>query len=428
MHIRKLYLLGFFLLPSSCGVPFVPIISVAENLNEVLGNIESTSLALQRARAELGIVKEDKRQALGDMLPSFSLNGNWGVQETDFNRQSSTSHPTNYGVNLEQPLFTGGQLKNNYDASKLTYAAQQAFYDAFYDATVVDVVSAYVNILAAEEAITAQTNLKEALQNDVRAAEIRFDIGGATKTDYSLAQARLAEADAGLLNAENQLSVAQEALKRLIGYYPETELSWPIDPLNGELSQDIFNDQLQTALVNHPSIVGAYLSLQAAEEGVPIARGAYLPQVNMQASYNKQENLSPIFGGGSQNVQSVTLNASLPLYQGGKRGSAVRSAKAQRTAAQTDYDDTIRATRQAAISAYARYTASLAQVIAYTSAVEANELALSGITREQELGQRTALDVLNTKQDLLNANLNYAQARANHITAAYQLLAALGRL
>lgn len=428
MRFNKLTLLGLLLLPSSCGMPFVPLMSTAEEISSLLSTLEDTSLELQRARAELNINREDKRQALGNMLPALSLSGSWGVEETDFNGRSSTSHPTNYGVNVEQPIFTGGQLKKTYDAKKLAYKAQQAYYDAFYDATVVNVVSAYVNILAAEEAITAQTNLKEALQKDVKAAQIRFDIGGATKTDISLAQARLAEANAGLLNAKNQLSVAQESLKRLIGYYPESALSWPVDPLNGELEEQRFNDQLQTALVNHPSIVSAYLSLQAAEEGVPIARAAFLPHVNMQARYNKQENLSPTFGGGALDVQSVTVNASLPLYQGGKRGSAVRSAKAQRIAAQSDYDDTIRATRQAAISAYARYTASFAQVKAYNRAIEANELALSGIVREQELGQRTALDVLNAKQDLLNANLNYAQARADHISAAYQLLAALGRL
>ena len=56
------------------------------------------------------------------------------------------------------------------------------------------------------------------------------------------------------------------------------------------------------------------------------------------------------------------------------------------------------------------------------------ELALSGVQKEAQVGQRTTLDVLNAQQDLTAARSRLIVAQRDRVVASYTLLSAIGRL
>ena len=59
---------------------------------------------------------------------------------------------------------------------------------------------------------------------------------------------------------------------------------------------------------------------------------------------------------------------------------------------------------------------------------KANQLAYEGVRKEQQVGARTVLDVLNAEQELLNSQVALVTSQRNAEVAAYQLLAAAGQL
>ena len=59
---------------------------------------------------------------------------------------------------------------------------------------------------------------------------------------------------------------------------------------------------------------------------------------------------------------------------------------------------------------------------------DAAKLALEGVVEERNVGQRTTLDVLNTQQDVLNAQIALAQSERDLIVASYAALSAIGKL
>jgi outer membrane protein len=67
-------------------------------------------------------------------------------------------------------------------------------------------------------------------------------------------------------------------------------------------------------------------------------------------------------------------------------------------------------------------------VAAGHSAVDATRIALEGVREEERVGQRTILDVLNSEQQFLNANVNLVSFQRDLVVAAYGILAAMGRL
>ena len=59
--------------------------------------------------------------------------------------------------------------------------------------------------------------------------------------------------------------------------------------------------------------------------------------------------------------------------------------------------------------------------------MKANELSLEGVRAENQVGNRTILDLLNAEQELLNSQVQSLTARRDAYVAAFALLVAMGR-
>ena len=79
-------------------------------------------------------------------------------------------------------------------------------------------------------------------------------------------------------------------------------------------------------------------------------------------------------------------------------------------------------------SAWEYMKANEAQIVAIKDQVKANAIALDGVQKEEALGNRTVLDVLDAYQELLNSNVNEVTARRDYYVSAMSLLVAMGKL
>ena len=68
------------------------------------------------------------------------------------------------------------------------------------------------------------------------------------------------------------------------------------------------------------------------------------------------------------------------------------------------------------------------QLKAIAAQIKANEIALDGVQKEEALGNRTVLDVLDAFQELLTSKVNDVQARRNYYVSAMQMLASMGKM
>ena len=138
---------------------------------------------------------------------------------------------------------------------------------------------------------------------------------------------------------------------------------------------------------------------------------------------------SSAFGVGSDTTAAlVGLEFNLPLYQGGAISSRTREAVAQQERAQQDLENTRRTVAQATREAYLGVTSGIAQVSALEQAVASTQLQLESTKLGQQVGVRTAVDVLNGDQQLALARRDLAQAVYNTILSQLRLQAAVGRL
>ena len=172
---------------------------------------------------------------------------------------------------------------------------------------------------------------------------------------------------------------------------------------------------------------GASARYRTTADTVDQVRGELLPELNLRGEATRGHDIG-IADDGRVDDLRATVNLVVPLYQGGAVYSRVRQAKQAVSEQRRIVDDQRRAAAQLATSAWSNFLAARASVEAFTTEVRANEVAVDGVLREQAVGTRTVLDVLDTQQDLLESQRSLVDARRDELQFAYEVKQAIGTL
>ena len=323
------------------------------------------------------------------------------------------------GVQVIQPVYQGGRIGALKDQAKAGVLAARAILEGTEQNILVAAADAYANLRRAEEAARIRRNNVSVILRQREAAYARFDVGVGTRTDTAQAEARVAQARIGLAQADAELAAARAAFESAVGVPPATLQAVPRFAIPATASEAI-----PVARVANPSLVAAAYGVEAAEANIDVARSGNKPQVSL----NGQLGFIRQGLGGLQRAEtvSVTGQVTIPFAQGGAVKSRVRQAKAARNRAQFELRDAERQITEAVRQLYAQLEAANTTVAAAQTAVTSAEVAFEGVELERDVGTRTALDVLDAEQEVLNARLAVIDAELARDRATFQLLALLG--
>jgi outer membrane protein len=286
-----------------------------------------------------------------------------------------------------------------------------------------DAAIAYMNVLRDTAILDLQRRNVQVLQEQLKQARDRFNVGEVTRTDVAQSEARLAASQSQVLAAEANLKSSQATYRRVIGADPvNLRAGMPVD----RLSPRSLDASVEQGRAVHPTVVAAQYTVDAAQAAVKAAEGSLYPTVTVESSLQRRWDVQP--GVSDQLTGTVLGRVAVPIYQGGAEYSVIRQTKETLGQRRIELDvqrDLIRAT---VVQAWSQLEATKAQIIAAQAQVTATEVALNGVREEARVGQRTTLDVLNAQQELVNARVSLVTAQRDRVVASFTLLAAVGRL
>jgi outer membrane protein len=405
--------------------PSFTSVAQAESLAEALAEAYERNPELAAQRAQLRVIDEQVPAALAGGRPAFGMRLNFdqaGLGAFNDNGRTYTA-----GGSVTWTVYQAGRVRTATTAAENRILAARARLRATENQIVVAVVTAYADVLRFGELVALNENQVKVLERELQANMDRFDVGDLTLTDVAQSRARLANAQAGLVTAENQLAAARQAYFRAVGHAPnDLEPLPPLPPMPGSQGQ-----AADFAEANNPNILAARFEEAAARYDVKTVEKQRLPTVTSEfrASYLMFEG-----GGGGANfvrqgqfvAQDAIVTATVPIWQGGRFGTQIREAQARRSQLMEQISVVSRQTKEQVINSYNQLRAARAIIKASQAAVEANELAAEGVKEENQVGARTIIEVLNAEQELLNTRVNLATALRDEQVAAYSLLAAAG--
>jgi outer membrane protein len=428
---------------------------------------------LREAEATRLAALEAKPQALSALLPQ--LNGNGQIsRERDTGTQNTTQSVTlppcspglpsgtpcapagtnqtifesfpfsgkvdttihHYTIDLKQSLFRW----ENWQALKRAdsqVAQAEADYQAAQQDLMERVAQRYFDVLGAQDDVQAQEMALVSVTRQLEQAEARYQIGLIAVTDVEEARASHDSTAAAVIAAKRVLASTQELLREIIGDSFD-HLAVPVEPFDTANPDPISEDRwVEMALQQNLSLVSSRLAADIARENVSIQRGGHFPSLDLVGSAGKLTNNGiDAFDDGSpaggttldQRQRSIGIQLTFPIYSGGLVSSQVRQAVYQHRASKERLERVARQTEHDARDAYLGVLSEISRVKALRRAVESNLTALRATESGYEAGTRTAVDVLQSRQQWVQAQTDYAHSRYEYMLNVIKLQQAAGTL
>lgn len=425
---------GLSMLPAALVAQPVDTVATPISLDQAITMAQRNSPSAVQARGAISTSEASVKQSYAAFLPSFSVSANRRSErgerfDTQGNLVPFTGQPTNYSAGLSSSLqlFDGGRRFFDIKRSKADVNAAEAGETASRFEIALQVKQQYYNILAARESRSAAEAQIQQAEQQLRSSSLRLRAGAATVSDSLRSQVALGNARLALLNAQNNLQIANATLTRLVAS-PRTVTATASDTIDQRIAIPTLAE-LEPLIEKAPAIRQADAELASAHAGLRSAKTAFLPTVNV--NFNRSgSGLDSRFGLGDDRYsynQNLSFSLNFPLFNNLQREVNVARAIVAEDVAEASLRDARYLARQTLVQSLGQMRIAREQVDIQTQSVRAAEEDLRVQQRRYELGATTLLDLLTSQTQLDNARTSLIRARYDYRVAKAQLEALIGR-
>ena len=315
-----------------------------------------------------------------------------------------------------------GRVRASTDAADATALASAADLAAARLTVQASVVNLFAQIRVNDALIDALKRTIEGYEKSLKIAQSQLRAGVATPADVALAQSTLSSAQAQLVDVQLARKQSEHALAVLLGQAP-ADFQLAAAPLT--LNLPVMPPQLPSQLLERrPDIAAAELRVQAANAQIGVARAAWFPHLDFNAS-----------GGGTalglwtsapQRVWALGAALTGTLFDGGQR-------KAQNAQAEAAFDQQVASYRQTVLGSFQEVEDNLAALRELATERGLQEQALAAareservLLKQYQAGTTTYVSVINAQALSLNAERTLVQLRGREFAASVALTKALG--
>ena len=390
--------------------------------------LQSYDLAKQADPVFLGATEKyhaDKlvlRQADSTILPTISGT----AAATRYQTSSGNVDTKGYTLSITQPLLNFG-IFAGIGQARAEVRRAEAEYTAAQQDLMLQVSQAYLGALGAQDNVELAQAERSAISQQLDVAEGRLSAGLGTITEVHDARARFELAEANALAAQDQLRDSLEALGELTGEDNESLKTLKTEIPTVRPQPEDQEQWVDTAEKQNLTILASQATYDASRKQVQVQRSGHFPSLSLFGKISDSES-SPAMPTTDGRNDSVGIQLTVPIFQGGYVSASTSQAAHLREAARQQLEASRRNTKRQTRSAYAGVISGIQRVAALKQAVVAGESALEAKQTGFEAGINTNLDVLNAQRDLYAAKRDYAQTRYTYILDLLRLKQAAGQL
>jgi outer membrane protein len=374
------------------------------------------------------------RSAYMSFIPTLSFNSGASKQNGDrFDSQGQlvpfTGAAWQYssGLAMNIDLFDGGNRFYRLRGAKANVTASEANETLQQYNVSLNVKQQYYAVLAARESEGAAKAQLDQATEQLKTATARVAAGAATKSDSLRAIIQVGNAQLSLIQARNNLNIANASLTRLVAT-PFIVTAQPNDTTEAiELAAD--SAEVAALALRGPAVQQSEASYSAARASVRSAITPYMPTVSLR--FNRGGNgTDSRFGWGDNRYaysQTMSFNMQFPFFNQGTREEQVVRSRVAEDVAQAQLRDARFLAQQQLVQYLSAFRSAEQRVQIQLASVEAAEEDLRVQQRRYSLGASTFLDVLTSQVTLNQARGALIQARFDARVAKAQIETLTGK-
>ncbi|OYE01882.1 TolC family protein [Nostoc sp. 'Peltigera membranacea cyanobiont' 232] len=389
-------------------------------------DLQVSILQLERSRAAV-------REAQAALLPTLGVSADITRSQSassqlqdELSRQqgfpSNTGSPStgfNGQAQLTYNLYTSGNREATIRQAEEQERSDELAVETQYETIRLNVATDYYNLQQADEQVRISQSAVQNSAASLRDAESLERAGVGTRFDVLRSQVTLANSQQNLTNAISQQQIARRQLATRISLAQSVNIS-AADPVQ---LAGLWNQTLEQTIVlafqNRSELQQQLAQRNISEQQRRQALSALGPQVSLVASYSLLDQFNDSVS--VTDGYSVGVRASLSLYDGGAARARASQAKANIAIAETQFAEQRNQIRFQVEQAYSNQQSSLENVQTSNTALEQAREALRLARLRFQAGVGTQTDVINSENDL-------TQAEGNRVTAILGYNRALAQL
>ena len=331
-------------------------------------------------------------------------------------------------------LYAGGRTTSEAGAvGKLSEAEKKKFIRT-RDELIYSVTGVYFSILGQQKILASLEFSRKALEENKKRVTQLYEAQKVARVDLLRTEVRLADLNQTIFKEENTLAIQKHLLFNLMGYdaVPENALFDDTAGFPSETSFDV-KQLIDSALKNRPDYQAARDRLEAQTLRVDAAKAGHLPSINLVGTYGVRNAPSPDVVGkntlSKEDVGSVGVVLSMPLFEGGRVSAKVREESALLSAARDRLRKLELQIRLETETAALDVLSNTERFKATEKSIEQAKESLRIESLKYELGRGSITDILDAQAALLQAETaNCRSCIDYHISRARLNLATGGGL
>lgn len=343
---------------------------------------------------------------------SFRIDPNTGLP-IPITTESQASWYSSAYISVNQTILDGGYSIFNYNQSRSMKESAEYNFEDTKQTMILLVKERYYNLLAAEKLLGVAEEILRSSDESYKRAQVLFEVGKAPKSEVLQAKVQVETDRLSLIQAQNSLSIAKASLNHVLGFDVDQEIKI-VDNLDVPEIEVTYEDAMQNALSDHPSLMSRMFNVNAARAGIGMAVSQFLPTVSFYYYYNwRHKDFNQIEYMFDRDYGWYWgFQFSVPVFRGFSRFAQTSRAKLTYQSTQEALAQGKRDVALEVKQAYFETQQAKKQIAVAQNAVEA---ATEGLRLNQErytLGAGTMLE-------LIVAQVSYASAQSDYIRGHY---------
>ena len=310
------------------------------SLKDCINRAIEKNISIKNSSLDLLNSTENKKTAIGNLVPSFNINGNhsWNTGLTQNITtgilENQTTENSSMNMSVAVDVFNGlANIRRLHRANLDLLAKKYQLEDMKEDISLL-VANSYLQILFNKEQLDVQKSQLKISQEELRNAKEKFNNGVIPEGNLFEIEANLALSEQNVIMAENGYQLSKLSLSQLLMFGDSDNFDIADD--NYEIPQtDILNKDakeiLEEAMKNRNDIKLAETNLEIAIKDQQISKSALLPSASAYYSYNSRVIMDAPTSLKSQfdlNAgESIGLQLNIPIINGWSSRAGIKKSK-----------------------------------------------------------------------------------------------------
>jgi len=370
--------------------------------------------------------QQSKNERLPDVNAGLSQGFNFGRSlNIDNTYDNFSSSNTGLSVNSSVQIWRGGALNNTIKQREFELKSSLEDLQKAKDDLTLNIASAYLEILFANELINASETQIEQTNKQIQRTKELVAAGKVAEGTLLEIEAQRANEELTLVTRQNQLQLAYLNLAQMLELedYNNFSIEIPEMPeLASQASIASSSGVYEKALQYRPEIKSADYTLKSYESQLKVAKSSLLPSLSASASFDDRyllssENKMPALSEQikTNHSEGIGLYLNIPIFNKFENKTNIENAKIQVKNQQLQLESTKKELRKQIEQAYTNALASQKRFNANRVASKSMSESFRYIEEKYNVGRVSSVEYNDAKTKLAIAESNLIQAKYEFI-------------